>query len=191
MKSTNFRRFVVTTVLSVAHASSAIGQTCCAVPTHEWTYTEAPYDPPRSIFKQEVYNSNINFNGSEVREGNGDGGISWDGCHFPGSAITRFESVTSGSWVVGGFEVWQSNYWGFDHLGWSPPEISYYRVQRPARNLTMPCNTEIIQSMEMKCANVWLEYTDSNVLTLWIGMTNVTNCRTDIANSACNTQNYP
>jgi hypothetical protein len=181
---------VTTTILSAIHVSSALSQSCCVVPQHETT-TAIAGPAQRTRFSQKVYtDSNLNFDGVWVREGNGTGGTSFDGCWFPGSAQTKYETLTGGEWQVGAAEPFQSQFWGYDHLGWAPGDISYYRAQRPARGLSMPCNTRLIQKMEELCPPNWDVYTQSNVLTLYIDMTTVTNCRSDISNSTCNTQNY-
>ena len=93
----------------------------------------------------------------------------------------------SGTWWI---QPNQTQYWGYDHLSWGYADFVYYRAERPARGLPMPCNTRIIQKMEIDCAG-WREYTASNVLTLWMDMTTVTNCRNDMSSSACATQSYP
>jgi hypothetical protein len=202
MKRSNTRYAIATTIFSAIHVSSAFAS-CCLMPNYETTYNNfgiAQYTP----FKQELAyvfgGTTLYFDGATVQEFNGTFGTPFDGCHFTGSAVPPQLSISGGSWVVGAGSAATTHYWGYDYLGWDdvphgsvPAALSYYRVQRPAHSLSMPCNTTVIQGMEMWCDfdGSFVAYRDRNQLTLWIAATTVTNCRVDISSSACSTQTYP
>jgi hypothetical protein len=191
-------------ILSAIHMSSAFAQSCpvCpgTLPNYETTYS-VPGPDQFTRFKQELAyvfgSTTIYFNARRVMEEDGTGATPFDTCYFAGSAVPEQLLLSGGDWIVGGYDAFQTNYWGYDNLGWSsstqPQPIPYYRLYRPQNNLPMPCESRAVQAMLMLCDadGTWYDYTDRNLLDRWINMTSVTNCRTDISSSACSTQPYP
>ncbi len=87
-----------------------------------------------------------NFGGRQVVEAQGGPGS--DGCHFQGSFYSPFDKVTGGGWPVGSLNY---NTYGYDRVGWSPQAVTYYRSERTARGLPLPCSQTMIQAMRVMC----------------------------------------
>jgi hypothetical protein len=125
----------------------------CPVPTGETTAFDG-WDATVGKWKQTVTApAGTNLSGRVVREANAGSGV--DTCHFTGSAIAPFNTITGGTWTVNA-----DNTWGDDFVGWFPGAVTYYR-----NNGRAPCGTSFLQQMTMMCSdNSFKNYGPVNTL---------------------------
>ncbi|MGC1620516.1 MAG: hypothetical protein WA765_18645 [Candidatus Acidiferrum sp.] len=165
----------------------------CLVPSTETTALVGSIDSTYSQFNQTIGDTaSDSFDTMQVDESNAATGQ--DTCWFAGSKYAAETGVSGGLWTVAGDDVQgQHNHWGYDTVGWSSAEVSYYRANDPAHGIGIPCGWTLYQAMNIQCsAGAWWTYTPSygNKLTATIDQSNVVNCRYDINGSACQTITY-
>lgn len=113
--------------------------------------------------------SGLYFGGRTATEN--DAGFASDSCYFPGSIIAQFTALPNTSVVVN----WSQNY--RDAVGWTTDAVSFYRPQRAARGLPMPCNFNAYQNVKMSCSSAApIQYT-TNQLSGVIDVTTVQSWR--------------
>jgi hypothetical protein len=139
-------------------------------------------DPTVGVWRAQVQsNSGLVFGGRTVNES----GPGSDGCYFQGSIYGPFTSVPDTSTVV----AWDQTYG--DNVGPSQTLTTYFRQQRPAQGLSMPCGWTYAQSMTMSCTTGSpLQFT-TNQLVPSIGVTTVTSCRQTSTTQNCVTRTWP
>jgi hypothetical protein len=148
--------------LNVAGGQCTDTGTICIEPTDETTILAGP-DLPAVKFDADLVPATADFQGREVTEQDAAG--SHDDCWFAGSAMTKFENLTGGTWAVGA-----NNRWGSDYLSWSDADITYYRANPPA-DPRAPCSTFL--SQDMKINGIGCGVYTHNTLRITIGETTV------------------
>jgi hypothetical protein len=128
-------------------------------------------------------NSGLVFGGRTIAEQDGGGGV--DGCYFPGSIYGPSNTVPN----ISGEVRWDQTY--DDNIGPTTTLTTYYRAQRPAQGLPMPCGWAYNQSMVMACtASTLLQFT-SNQLKPIIDTSTVTSCRQTTSTQNCVSRTWP
>jgi hypothetical protein len=94
-----------------------------------------------------------------------------DDCHFSGSTIPKVTGITGGTWTVENGNVWRH-----DFIGGGTGFVNYYRTERTARGLPLPCRIALFQNMEINCPSSWNFYR-FNQLFFDIGVTYVISSR--------------
>jgi len=153
-------------------ASASVNVTAqCRIPTGE-TITAVGWDDSRHRWRQTLMPATVSWSGRQIRERNFD--APGDNCVFQGSifegnpGVTRLDPLTL-----------DSNQYD-DLVGWIPLAVSYYRVERPARSLPMPCSYVTLQETQILCPpNDWRMFVQ-NVLVGRIGLTTVESERSSI-----------
>ncbi len=160
-----------------AYSISNVQVRPCRIPTGETTtgigWGDAEGYPTLYKWRQVLTPTSINFGGRSVREQDAGGGT--DTCHFQDSAIGESNKVSGGSWRVG-----SSNQWGDDFVGWNQDAVNYYRPQREARGLPMPCRATLPQRMQIICSSrlqTFSTYIERNILSADMGFTLVSSSR--------------
>ena len=129
-------------------------------------------------------NSGLVFGSRTVTEQDGGGGV--DGCYFTGSIYGPSTVVPNTSTEVN----WDQTYG--DGVGASSTLTNYYRAQRPAQGLSMPCGWTFNQNVVMMCtASTFLQFTSNNQLKPGIGTTTVTSCRQTPSTQNCVSRTWP
>jgi hypothetical protein len=114
-------------------------------------------------------NSGLVFGDRTVAESDGGGGS--DGCYFDGSIYGPFTTVPNKSGPV----RWDQTY--SDQVGATTTLTNYYRQERPARGLSLPCSFRYHQNMGIACSDsTSLQYAQ-NDLEADIDVTTVSSCR--------------
>lgn len=148
----------------------SFNSTACPIPASETTTFSAwgvGNSATLGLWNQNLRPATADFTGRRVTEQNPGGGGP-DSCWFQGSAIAPFIAITSGSWIVGG-----NNLWGADEVGWLASAVNYYRTQGRA-----PCSTQFPQRMVINCPHpLNLPTYQNNMLGGGIGVTTVTTNR--------------
>jgi hypothetical protein len=113
------------------------------------------------------------FNGDSVTEASGYAGT--NDCYYPGAPFSPTSTVSGGTWYVGqnqGFAVNGTNQWGYDYDGDTASLVTTIR-----KNASLPCVDHVPQTMYIvtRCATPIPYY--SNVQTVTISATTVSNCR--------------
>lgn len=114
-------------------------------------------------FSATLQPTSVCFGAISVTEVDGMG--AQDDCWFVGSAQTKYEALTGGTW-----DVDNNNYWEFDHLAWADADITYYRAN-PVGAVRAPCQTNLPQEMHVVEGNSG-QY-DGSTLEIRIGTTTV------------------
>jgi hypothetical protein len=137
----------------------------CRVPIGE-TILPNFWNTSAHVWDQKLVPSTVNWGGRQVRERDFDAAA--DGCWFDGSTRTPVSGVTR----IDPFTIGSDGRYS-DTVGWGPVAVSFYRVERPARSLPLPCAALINQEMQMLCPpSDWRMFTQ-NVLVFRIGLTTV------------------
>ncbi len=144
----------------------------CTIPTGE-TIASLMWDNSVHVWRQTLTPSNGSWNGRQIRETDFDAAA--DGCWFDGSTRTPVSGVSSTApLTLGPNGIYN------DRVGYGTGDVSYYRVERPARSLPMPCAYVVNQSMQMLCPpSNWSTFAQ-NVLVGRIGLTTVESERSPI-----------
>jgi len=162
---------------------------CCAEPTFELSSAqgratiEVPGGQTVTLFQQAIGdNSGDIFNGDTVTESSGYAGT--NGCYYSGAPFPKTSTVSGGSWVVGqtdGAAVNGTNQWGYDLDGDSTSLVTMIR-----QHAKLPCTDDVPQTMYIatSCSIPYPYY--SNVQTVTISKTTVSNCRGGV----CDTFTY-
>lgn len=163
--------------------------TVCRVPTFELSsiqgraLVEIPGGQTVTRFQQTIGDSTGDvFNGDSITEYSGYAGT--NGCYYPGAPFPPTSTVTGGTWYVGqndGFAVNGTNQWGYDYDGDTASLVTTIR-----QHASLPCVDHIPQTMYIgtSCATPIPYY--SNVQTVTISATTVSNCRGGV----CDTFTY-
>jgi len=161
----------------------------CPTPTSELSsiqgraYVEIPGGQTVTRFQQTVSDGAQDvFNGDSVTEASGYAGT--NGCYYPGAPFPPTSTVTGGTWTIGqnnGFAVNGTNQWGFDYDGDAASLVTTIR-----QHASLPCVDNVPQTMYIatSCATPIPYY--SNVQTVTISATTVSNCRGGV----CDTFTY-
>lgn len=140
--------------------------------------------------------ANDSFDGRLVTEYNATGGgTSYDNCWWSGNSAGLVDGniVNGSTWTVAGGSVsGQHNKWGWDHIGYTPEAVAFYRANGAAHQHPVPCGFKVYQEMRIHCSSgAIVSYTPplGNLLSSYIEATpmQVTNCRQDTVNTACQT----
>jgi hypothetical protein len=176
-------------IVCLAGLLSTANTQCCLEPTFELSSVkgraliEIPNGQTVTKFQQTVGDTLGDiFNGDLVNEGSGYAGT--DGCWYPGAPFPSTSVVSGGSWTVGsnfGFAINGTNQWGYDFDGDASDIVADVR-----KNAKLPCTDHTPQTMYFasSCVGAYPYY--SNVQTVTITSTTVSNCRGGI----CDTFNY-
>ena len=112
------------------------------------------------------------WSGRYIRETNYSPG--WDKCHYSGSPIQEFNSVTQPN----PFGLDSTNMY-IDSIGWGATAVAHYRSHGNA-----PCDTTIYQQMQVECGpHAIATYTgyQNNVLNAEIGITTINSIRDGVS----------
>jgi hypothetical protein len=161
----------------------------CAFPTFELSSiqgranVEIPGGQTITRFQQTIGDTVGDiFNGDSVTESSGYAGT--NGCYYPGAPFPPTSTVSGGTWYVGqndGLAVNGTNHWGFDYDGDTATLVTTIR-----QHASLPCVDHVPQTMYIatSCATPYPYY--SNVQTVTISNTTVSNCRGGV----CDTFTY-
>lgn len=162
---------------------------CCAEPTFEVSsingraYVELPNGQTITRFQQTIRDSiGDTFNGDGIGEASSYAGT--DGCYYAGAPFPPTSTVSGGSWIVGvnkGLAINGTNQWGWDFDGNGANVVTAVR-----QHAKLPCVDHVPQTMYFGsgCVGAYPYY--SNVQTITITGTTVSNCRGGV----CDTFNY-
>jgi hypothetical protein len=146
----------------------------CNLPTTETTafqgWDTADSLPTVGLWSGTVTDTNGDvFSGYQVQEVDAGGGV--DTCWWSGSKYTPQTALPV--WIGGSVDINSENTWEYDHVGWIPSYVSYYRAQGKA-----PCGFTLYQQMQMQCLdNSWKNYGSVNTLKGSFTTTTVTSVR--------------
>lgn len=142
----------------------------CRVPTGETIASAGwhPTFPTAHVWRQTLLPTST-WIGRQIREIEFDAPS--DSCWFTGSEFDPAGSLDPTPHTLD-FDGY------FDSVGWKPEPVTFYRVQRPARGLPLPCGFLAFQSMQMSCSGSWTTFT-SHVLQGTIGVSDVQSKRGD------------
>jgi hypothetical protein len=152
----------------------------CVVPSGETTtffgwddlYLLGPDGGPTVGQFRATLNGTLNFQGIFVRESDGGGGQ--DTCWFDGSAGDPKVTVPTGDFGpvgVTGYNQYR------DYFGWTPASVTYYRQERQARGLSMPCHAQMNQRMGIYCSWGGVTVYETHIMFAEIGTTSIRNNR--------------
>ena len=177
------------TVILVAGLMTTANAQCCVFPTYEHStiqgraYVEIQGGQTVTRFQMNLGDSGGDiFNGDTVTEDSTYAGA--NGCYYPGAPFPSTSVVSGGTWTIGqndGLAVNGTNQWGFDYDGDTANLVTLIR-----QHATLPCVDHVPQTMYIatSCAIPYPYY--SNVQTVTISKTTVSNCRGGI----CDTFTY-
>lgn len=178
--------FAVFVLASITTPPLVNSQTCsnCIVPTSETTYIlgTGTYYGGSSVmtsFDQIVSNGSYSFDGRTMEEQSGGPGDNT--CYWTGSGMLQNPTVTGGVWTVGsgdGYCPASHNHWGCDRVGYvDPAMITYIRTNAPMHDVPLPCTASMYQVIVIWCNDSLNWAVKSNLLTVTVDTTTVSNCR--------------
>lgn len=148
----------------------------CDVPSRDDSFTSGSWADDTGMPTMHYWVGQVvadrDFGGRQVFEAEGGPGV--DHCHFFGSDFAPFVTITGGGWPVGSLFY---NGYGYDRVGWNPAAVTYYRNERPARGLPLPCSQTMNQAMRIMCNTGTPQTYWGNALTNTIGSTTVSSKR--------------
>ena len=155
----------------ITPGASATCNVQCPLPTGE-TIASFGWHPTAltaHLWQQTLLPTSVSWIGRQIREVHFDGPS--DSCWYSGSEFDPAGSLDPTPHTLD-FEGY------FDQVGWIHQAVTFYRVERPARGLPMPCGFLAFQSVQMACSGSWTTFT-SHVLQGTIGVSDVQSNRGD------------
>jgi hypothetical protein len=135
----------------IARAEASPDCTVCYLPDNEEAF---PVGQSADLYKFQMHiwpndNPSGSMNGRLVEEDPG-GNVS-DTCWWSGNTYFGPYPTFNGQWTVGeGSEAGNTNYWGYDSMGFTEVQVAYIQEYGPAHGVPSPCTMTAYQAMSIE-----------------------------------------